>query len=84
MNNNYTEREIQLFNNILNDYKQIENDTEMTKRGLEYTDYKNLGFILDSLRYEKEASFKSDNIAEWLKSFGCIVNNNIHEYTAQL
>lgn len=74
----HTEGTIKLFNSILNDYKRIKSDSELEKRGLLYNDYKNLGYIIDCLRYDGKASYYgNENIKNYFKNLGCIIENGI-------
>ena len=74
----HTEGTIKLFNSILNDYKRIQSNSELEKRGLMYEDYKNLGYIIDSLRYNGEApTYGVENIKNYFKNLGCVIGKNV-------
>ena len=74
----HTEGTIKLFNSILNDYKKIQSNSELRKRKLLYDDYKNLGYIIDSLRYDGKAStYGIESIKNYFKNLGCTIKKNV-------
>lgn len=77
---NHTQETIELFNKVLNDYNNIQSDSDLEKRNISYSDYQSLGFLVDCLRYSGETSTHTESIRVYFKNLGCVIEecNNVY------
>jgi hypothetical protein len=80
----HTDKTAEVFNNMLHDYQKIDSDSEVEKRKLSYDTYKNMGFIIDCLRYDGKTTIDDKSLAEYFQSFGFTVSLNDNIYTISL
>lgn len=80
----YTDRECEIFNDMLHDFESIDSDMMLRERGLEWGDFKYMGIIIDTLRYKKQCYVGSKRIANYFASFGMTVNCYVNECRVQL
>ena len=84
MKYNHNEKSIKLLNSIIYNYKEIESDKDLRTRKLSYSDYQNLGFLIDTLRYEGKANTFIKSIADYFKKLGCKVELQEIQYIISL
>lgn len=72
----HTEHTAAVYNKIIKEYREISCDSDLEKIGIDYYEYRSseLGFLLDSLRFNGEGVTGFKNVAEWMKRNGC----NVH------
>lgn len=67
---NHTDKTAEIFNNMLHDYQKLDSDSELEKRNLSYDTYKNMGFIIDCLRFDGKTSIDDKSLADYFQKFG--------------
>lgn len=80
----HTDKTAEIFNNMLRDYQKIDSDSELEKRKLSYDTYKNMGFIIDCLRFDGKATINDKLLADYFQSFGFTVAQSNNEYVISL
>ena len=80
----HTEETVKLFNKVINDYKEIQSDSELEKRNISYSDYESLGFLMDSLRYNGKTSTHTESIKDYFKNLGCVIEETDGVYIIKL
>ena len=80
----HTDKTAEIFNNMLHDYQKIDSDSELEKRKLSYDAYKNMGFIIDCLRYDGKTTIDDKSLANYFRSFRILVSLNNNIYTISL
>lgn len=78
---NHTEKTAEIFNNMLHDYQKIDSDSALEERKLSYDTYKNMGFIIDCLRFDGNTSIDDKSLADYLQKFGFVIKHNENNYT---
>lgn len=58
------------FNNMLHDYQNIDSDSALEQRKLSYDTYRNMGFLIDCLRYDGSVTVDDESLVDYFKSFG--------------
>lgn len=66
-----TNKQVETFNKIAKDYSEIEPAEDLIKRNISYSDYTNLGYIIDELRYTGETQVLQESIANYFANLGC-------------
>lgn len=80
----HTEATRNLFNKVIGDYQDIDSDKHLRNRHLSLSDYRALGFLLDSLRFYGEAKTIIESIANYFGRLGCKVAYKGIAYTITL
>jgi hypothetical protein len=80
----HTEETAKLFNKILDDYNKIQSDSTLEERGLLYSDYIELGILIDRLRYDGKTVTQTENITKYFKNLGCVIKKEKDNYIAKL
>ena len=80
----HTQETVNLFNNILDDYMNIKSDSALEERNISYKDYKELGGLIDCLRYRGETLTHTESIKRYFEKLGCVIVNDNNIYIAKL
>jgi hypothetical protein len=81
---NHTNDTIELFNKVLNDYFEIQSDNDLEERKISYSDYNNLGILIDSLRYEGKTLTHTESIRGYFENLGCVIDKVDNNFIAKL
>lgn len=80
----HTDETAEIFNNMLHDYQKIDSDSELEKRKLSYDTYKNMGFIIDCLRFDGKMTIDDKSLADYFQGFGFTVKRIANQYMISL
>lgn len=80
----HTDKTAEIFNNMLHDYQKIDSDSELEKRKLSYDTYKNMGFLIDCLRFDGKVTIDDKSLADYFQGFSFTVKQNDDQYMISL